>query len=147
VTAEFPVRVAVATQEGQAVSAHAVASWAAAHPLSPAHVDCAIAVMLKILDRKCRMDAAEQAVMTDLYEAVKGCAGSLLGAAAHALIARARDADDPAMRELVYEQRVLAETMISRPVMKGFKAMIREQGLFAGLTLQSCDERLTDGQA
>jgi hypothetical protein len=31
---------------------------------------------------------------------------------------------------IIYEQRLLAETMLSRPVMKGFKAMIREQGLF-----------------
>jgi hypothetical protein len=29
----------------------------------------------------------------------------------------------------VYEKRVLAETMISRPVMKGFKGMIRAEGL------------------
>jgi hypothetical protein len=28
-----------------------------------------------------------------------------------------------------YEQRLLAETAISRPVMKQFKAFIREQGL------------------
>jgi len=34
------------------------------------------------------------------------------------------------MREHIYEQRVPAETMISRPVMKGFKAMIRAEGLF-----------------
>jgi len=64
---------------------------------------------------------------------VKGRDGLLLGAAAHALIAQARDGDDPELRELIYEKRVLAETMISRPVMKGFKALIREQGLFAGL--------------
>jgi hypothetical protein len=40
---------------------------------------------------------------------------------------------EPELREQVYEQRVLAETMISRPVMKGFKALLRERGLFAGL--------------
>jgi len=33
------------------------------------------------------------------------------------------------MKTFIYEKRVLAETMISRPVMKGFKAMIRQQGL------------------
>lgn len=34
----------------------------------------------------------------------------------------------------IYEQRVLAETMISRPVMKGFKAQIRADDLFSPLT-------------
>jgi hypothetical protein len=115
------------------MNADQVAPWAAAHPLTPAHVDCATAVMLKILDGKCKMAEDEKAVMARLYDAVKGREGLLLGAAAHALIVRARGTDDPELREQVYEKRVLAETMISRPVMKGFKAMIREQGLFAGL--------------
>jgi hypothetical protein len=114
---------------------HFVTRWALAHPLPPAHVDCATAVMLKILDGKCKMDAAEKLVMAQLYDAVKNCEGMLLGAAAHALIAQARGKDDPELRELIYERRVLAETMISRPVMKGFKALIREQGLFAGLAV------------
>jgi len=35
-----------------------------------------------------------------------------------------------ATRERVYEERVLAETTISRPVMKRFKARIRREGLF-----------------
>ena len=109
------------------------ARWAAAHPLTPAHVDCATAVMLKILDGKCKMAGDEKAVMAQLYDALKGREGPLLGAAAHALIAQARGGLDTELRDLIYERRVLAETMISRPVMKGFKALIREQGLFAGL--------------
>lgn len=110
-----------------------IARWLAKAKLTPAHVDCATAVMLKILDGKCKMDAAEKEVMARLYDAVKGSEGLLLGAADHALIAQARAGDDPELRELIYEKRVLAETMISRPVMKGFKAMIRERGLFAGI--------------
>ena len=39
----------------------------------------------------------------------------------------------PVLEALIVEKRVLAETMISRPVMKAFKSMIREQGLFAGM--------------
>jgi hypothetical protein len=112
------------------MNAEKVAVWVTAHQLTPAHVDCATAVMLKILDGKCKMAEEEKRVMALLYDAVKGREGLLLGAAAHALIAQARNAHDPALRELVYEKRVLAETMISRPVMKGFKAMIRAQGLF-----------------
>jgi hypothetical protein len=127
---EFPAKVAVATKEG-------VAHWVAAHPLTLAHVDCAMAVMLKILDGKCKMDAAEKVVMAQLYDAVKGREGLLLGAAAHALIAQARGSMNVELREMIYEKRVLAETMISRPVMKGFKALIREQGLFDGMVTRS----------
>lgn len=106
-----------------------VARWLATHPLSPAHVDCATAVMLKILDGKCKMRPTEKTLMALLYDQVRARPGALLGAAEHALIAEARASLDEAMRLRVYEQRVLAETRISRPVMKGFKAMLREQGL------------------
>ena len=41
--------------------------------------------------------------------------------------------EDDEIREFVYEKRVLAETMISRPVMKGFKTMLREHKLFLRL--------------
>ena len=111
------------------MSAAHVAQWLAAHPLSPAHVDCATAVMLKILDGKCKMRPTEKSVMALLYDHVRDCPGALLGADSHALIAEARSQLDEAMRLRVYERRVLAETMISRPVMKGFKALLREQGL------------------
>lgn len=112
------------------MTADQVAAWAQRHPLSPAHVDCTTAVMLKVLDGKCKMSTEEKRVMTQLYDAVKGQPGELLGEEVHALIAAARAAPDDGMRGRVYETRVLAETMISRPVMKQFKAMIREQGLF-----------------
>jgi len=108
-----------------------IARWAAAHPLSPAHVDCATAVMLKILDGKCKMKPSEKLVMAQLYDAVKRLPGERLPGDLHGFIADARDRLDDALRERVYEQRVLAETMISRPVMKGFKAHIRAQGLFS----------------
>ncbi|MDX9990381.1 hypothetical protein [Thiothrix unzii] len=66
--------------------------------------------------------------MALLYDAVKGCPCVILGADIHALIEIARHShEDDEIREFVYEKRVLAETMISRPVMKGFKAMLREQ--------------------
>lgn len=104
--------------------------WAAAHPLEPIHVDCATAVMLKILDGKCKMSEQEQCVMTLLYDAVKNLPGRLLDSELHQLIADARQYLDEAGRTVLYEKRVLAETVISRPVMKAFKAMIREQGLF-----------------
>lgn len=110
-----------------------VAGWLAGHPLVPAHVDCATAVMLKILDGKCKMGALDKLVMAELYAAVKERPGVLLGADYHALIARAVAEPGEALKEFIYEKRVLAETAISRPVMKAFKAMLRETGLFEGL--------------
>jgi len=110
-----------------------VAQWVNSHPLSPIHVDCAVTVMLKIIDGKCKMRPTEKVVMALLYDCVKHLPGQILQADLHPLIATARadedDEDDEALKNLIYEKRLMAETEISRPVMKGFKAMIREQGL------------------
>lgn len=106
-----------------------VADWLRANPLKPIQVDCATAVMLKILDGKCKMRPTEKQVMALLYDAIRTQPGERLDPAVHELIREARTRLDDAMRERVYEQRVLAETVISRPVMKGFKAAIRERGL------------------
>lgn len=108
-----------------------IRQWVLDHPLSPIHVDCATAVMLKILDGKCKMDAAEKVVMVLLYDEVKHLPGAILGEHIHALIETARHShEEDEIRKFVYEKRVLAETMISRPVMKEFKGMIRVEGLF-----------------
>lgn len=107
-----------------------IARWTAEHPLSPIHVDCVTAVMLKILDGKCKMKVREKVVMELLYDQVKSQPGELLNDDIHQLITIARDHPDDEMKNLIYEKRVLAETRISRPVMKAFKAMIRRQCLF-----------------
>ena len=107
--------------------------WVATHAVTASDIDCITTVMLKILDGKCKMDETEKRVMGALYEAVKHRDGERFGGEYHRLIAGARTTGSEAMRELIYEQRVLAETMLSRPVMKAFKAMLREQGLFAAL--------------
>ena len=112
---------------------HHVHAWVAAHTLTPSDIDCATAVMLKILDGKCKMGEMEKTVMAALYDAVRDRPGQRFGNAEHALIATAREGADEAMKNTLYERRVLAETAISRPVMKAFKAMIRAGGLFAGV--------------
>ena len=113
--------------------AHHVPAWVAARALTPSDIDCATAVMLKILDGKCKMGEVDKVVMAALYDAIRHCPGQRFGAAEHTLIATAREGADEAMKNAIYERRVLAETAISRPVMKAFKAMIRAEGLFAGL--------------
>ena len=106
-----------------------VASWLLTYPLSPSQVDCVTTVMLKIIDGKCKMQTAEKRVMELLYAEVQALPGLLLDASIHALIAEGRSNPSDTMKNLIYEQRLLAETAISRPVMKNFKAMIRQQGL------------------
>lgn len=107
-----------------------IENWIREHPFEAIEVDCAAAVMLKILDGKCKMDADEKVVMTQLYDGVSHRAGELLGDEVHRLIAEARSRSDDTLRERIYELRVLAETRIARPRMKCFKAMIRHNGLF-----------------
>lgn len=122
------------------VNGQRVADWVEVHPLSPSDIDCATAVMLKILDGKCKMSTVDKLVMAQLYDAVKGRPGLRLGDAIHGLIATARPAASEALKDFIYEQRVLAETAISRPVMKAFKAMIRQRGLFDGMAPEADDE-------
>lgn len=110
-------------------TADPVTAWANATDLSPVHVDCATAVMLKILDGKCKMNETEKVTMEILYDAVKDRSGQLLDDGVHQLIATARAQPTNELLEKVYEHRLLAETAISRPIMKGFKAMLREQGV------------------
>jgi len=70
--------------------------------------------------------------MAQLYDCVKSQDGQLLGTAEHQLITEARASElDEAMRMRIYERRLLAETMISRPVMKRFKAMLKAEGIIS----------------
>jgi hypothetical protein len=110
-------------------AAHSAKAWAASAHLDPAEIDCATALMLKIIDGKCKMNPGEKLVMAVIYDVVKDRPGQHLGVADHQLIARARTSADPDILARVYERRVLAETMISRPVMKSYKAMLREVGV------------------
>jgi len=106
--------------------------WAATHPFEAFEIDCVTAVMLKILDEKCKMSASGKVVMAQLYDCVKSQDGQLLGTAEHQLITEARASElDEAMRMRIYERRLLAETMISRPVMKRFKAMLKAEGIIS----------------
>ena len=112
------------------MSAKHVSNWVKNHPLSPIHVDCATTVMLKILDGKCKMSAQEKVVMAQLYQQVKHLPGELFSDNIHQVIQIAKSDHSNTMKMFIYEKRLLAETQLSRQVMKTFKSMIREQGLF-----------------
>lgn len=109
----------------------AVAAWAGQKQFQPIHIDCATSLMLKILDGKCKMNKEEKQVMAVIYDVVKGKAGKLLDPRVHQLILLARIELNEQIIEKVYEQRLYAEQMISRPVMKAYKAMLRQEGILS----------------
>lgn len=114
-----------------------VSEWLAIHSLAAIEIDCATAVMLKIIDGKCKMPADEKVIMTELYNQVKDQAGHLLTSDMHELIAEVGPRPDEEKRMRVYEYRVLAETKIARPTMKAFKARIRQAGLLDLVTVSN----------
>lgn len=117
------------------MNAEQITAWLEFHPLSPIQIDCVTTVMLKILDGKCKMRSEEKIIMALLYDQIKNKQGHFLTTETHELIADARHRreENEALKMLIYEKRLLAETTISRPVMKQFKAFIREQGLLDDL--------------
>jgi len=112
---------------------HPAAEWALEAHFGPVQVDCTTAVVLKILDNKCKMLPGEKAAVLAVYDAVKSLPGELFDGQVHDTIARARclaDASsDQPVPEAVHRFRVEAEARIAKPVMKGYKALLRE-GLF-----------------
>ncbi|WP_317929942.1 hypothetical protein [Halioxenophilus sp. WMMB6] len=105
----------------------------AAITLEPPECDCITAVMLKILDGKCKMPPHEKVTMEALYRATKHLPGHHLGDDYHTFITPFLECDRSQIAEekimAIYEQRVLAETQISRPVMKKFKGRMRSEGV------------------
>ena len=112
---------------------HPAALWAQNNSLTPIEIDCVTAIMLKILDGKCKMYPEEKYVMTLFYDVTKHQAGISLGKDIHQLIRLARLGINEELKEKVYEQRLYAETVISRPVMKTFKAKLRKNGIIGNV--------------
>lgn len=112
-----------------------VEDWLAMNPLSASDIDCITAIQLKILDGKCKMPEIETTLMAELYEQVKHRPGQSLDGALRDLIAKAKEQLihlpelSEGMRLGIYELRLLAESTISRPVMKAFKSRLRETRL------------------
>ena len=102
------------------MDSNAVVAWASNREFGAIDVDCATSLMLKILDGKCKMSEEEKQVMAIVYDVVKNRANKLLDPCLHKLIALARIELSEQIIEQVYEQRLYAEQMISRPVMKAY---------------------------
>lgn len=100
---------------------HPAARWASETPFEPAQLDCVAAIMLKILDGKCKMAEADTLALTAVYDVVLGRPGEVLGADVHEAIDAARQGMDAALAERIHALRIEAETRIPKPIMKGFK--------------------------
>lgn len=117
-----------ATQLHPAAPLHPAAQWAIRAAFTSEQVDCTTAVVLKILDNKCKMLPGEKLAVMAIYDAVRHLAVPLFGRAVHDAISAAR-LHDPQASDAIHPLRVHAEAAIPKPVMKRYKAFLRE-GLF-----------------
>ena len=108
-----------------------VVAWTKAKSFRPIDIDCATSLMLKILDGKCKMTSEEKRLMTIIYDLVKSNPGERLDSKLHSIIASARANPNEPIIEQIYEQRMYAEQMIGRPVMKAYKSMLRVEGILS----------------
>lgn len=105
-------------------AAHPAAAWARQTGFAPMQLDCVTAIMLKMLDGKCKMTAADQAALSAVYDVVRARAGHGLGAEVHALIESARQGGDTELATAIHDWRVRAEAAIAKPTMKAFKQFL-----------------------
>lgn len=108
---------------------HPAAQWALDTGFDAVQVDCTTAVVLKILDNKCKMSPGEMAAIMAIYDVVHRNSPPMLGEAVHEAIRAMRHEASDAARASIHQLRVQAEAQIPKPVMKGYKAFLRD-GLF-----------------
>ena len=108
---------------------HPAVEWALQAEFSPCDVDCTTVVVLKILDNKCKMLPGEKAAVLAIYDAVRQFPAELFGNDVHDIIHLMRNQKNAGLANDVHQLRVQAEAKIPKPVMKQYKAFLRE-GLF-----------------
>jgi hypothetical protein len=115
--------------DAQTEKHHPATLWAQEMSFDASQVDCTTTVVLKILDGKCKMLPGEMAAVMCIYDVVKLQPGTLFDDAAHATISQARTQLDDVTKARIHALRVYAEANIPKPVMKAYKAVLRD-GLF-----------------
>lgn len=108
---------------------HPAAEWALGQVFEPVEVDCTTAVVLKILDNKCKMLPGEKLAVKAVYDVVKHLPATLFGREVHEIIRRARHEPGADTAAAIHLLRVEAEQRIAKPTMKAYKAKLRD-GLF-----------------
>lgn len=101
--------------------------WAETAHLDALQRDCVTAVVLKILDRKCRMEASQQEAMLAIYDTLGPATAGYFGQPVHACIEKARSRIhlEEALSDQIHHLRLYAEEKIEKPVMKAFKHRLR----------------------
>jgi len=118
-----------ATHSKSKTELHPAAAWAMEATFESIHLDCITAIMLKVLDGKCKMGAAEKGAITAVYDITRSRPGQGFGDQVHTVIASGRAmqstgiADDIAAA--IHAWRVTAESAIPKDVMKNFKKLLR----------------------
>jgi hypothetical protein len=110
-------------------SEHPAATWARQQRFTPQQLDCTTAVVLKILDGKCKMLPGEKVAVIAIYQVVRQQGGELFDSEVHRLIDLALQQEKPKLAEPIHQLRLTAESLIPKPVMKRYKSMLRD-GLF-----------------
>ena len=110
---------------------HPAVEWALNTSFSSLDIDCTTIVALKILDGKCKMLSGEKDAVLAIYDVVKQMQGELFSQHDHNIIKKARctETQDKEVMKKIRALRLYAETHISKPVMKAYKAKLRD-GLF-----------------
>jgi hypothetical protein len=105
---------------------HPAAVWAQNAHLNVLQVDCVTAVVLKILDNKCKMNLEEQLAMLAIYRQLRDRQGAMFDEGVHRTIEHALRVSDVRVSRQIHEYRLYAESAIPKPVMKYFKQYLRE---------------------
>ena len=105
---------------------HPAAVWAQNVQLNTLQIDCVTAVVLKILDNKCKMNLEEQLAMLAIYREVRARQGALFDEGVHQTIEHALRISDVRISRQIHEYRMYAEQAIPKPIMKYFKQYLRE---------------------
>jgi hypothetical protein len=104
-------------------------TWAENSELNAEQLDCITAVVLKILDRKCKMTVYEQEAMLALYDLLHPVPAKHFDDSVHRAIDKAlrQEQMDETTRDKIHRLRLQAEAVIPKPVMKAFKARLRQE--------------------
>lgn len=80
-----------------------------------------VAVMLKILDKKCQMRPETQQLFIDIYRAIEKKESEIFDPSIHDFVEKVFDQPDALSLRQIHELRMFAEATIDKPVMKRFK--------------------------
>lgn len=100
--------------------------WMKRSQLTPLQNDCVTAIVLKVLDAKCKMDMQKQSVIMSVYAQTRLHPGSLFHQQVHQTIDLAIRSADEACLKQIHVYRQFAESSIPKPDMKAFKSYLAE---------------------